>query len=124
MEKSVFETTLKNLSLGYIATCSKTLYEHRATHKYDNERFNTYDARIFLNSFCEAVARNFEGDVRVPTIFMVLKETAKRHREFSVASFKQTTTDALLVDFINYVMREHCKSKLILFSSEIEVVNL
>jgi adenylyl- and sulfurtransferase ThiI len=124
MERSVFETTLKNLVLSYVSGCARTLFETRATHRYDNERFNTNDARVFLSSFCEAVSRNFTGDTKSNVVFEIMKQTAKNHREFCVASFRQTTTDALLVDFINFVLREHCKAKYVLFSSEIEDLNL
>jgi hypothetical protein len=124
MQKSQFESTLKNIVIAYVSTCSRTLYETRATHRYDNQRFSTYDARIFLSSFCEAVTRNFDGDTKANNVFEIMKQTAKHYREFCPSSLEQTTTDALLVDFTNYVMREHCKAKFVLFTSEIEGINL
>jgi hypothetical protein len=124
MDRIEFDTALKGLVTSYLKTCARTLYETRATHRYDNERFNTNDARSFLMSFSEACARDFVGDTKATSVFEIMKQAAKHHREFCVASFRQTTTDALLVDFINYVQREHCKSKNVLFVSEIEELNL
>jgi len=120
MNKGNLRDCLEDDARNYAKECAVSVARNSHMNRYTGETINENVARLWLITFVRFFAERYTGGTRSGEVMLAMRDVAKAYRTVEPRlPYAQTTADAILVDFINWVAGHRCGMDLALYTWDI-----
>jgi hypothetical protein len=101
----------------YMPGCAASLLRNKHMNQYDGETFNSDEVGTWLHRYVNQFATAYHGGMTVGDVIYAAVDSAKKFLPVDKLPYKRTTTEAIIVDFLNYMAACSCMD-LALYTSD------